>query len=148
MARPLGQRGSVFKHLSKRKLELDKSKFRLHSITGTRGTDLPPPFFLTFCLQIYFQQNFFISLLFTNVFFQIYQSNSFVTKTFLTYFILKTSIRFEIKRRNVDSQLITTVYIVCACIFSRFFLLFLSRSNNSALLFYFYISLNFSDIRK
>ena len=24
----------------------------------------PPPFFLTFCLQIYFQQNFFISLLF------------------------------------------------------------------------------------
>jgi len=25
-------------------------------ITGVRGTDLsPPPFFLTFCLQIYFQ---------------------------------------------------------------------------------------------
>jgi hypothetical protein len=23
--------------------------------TGARGTDLPPPFFLTFCLQIYFQ---------------------------------------------------------------------------------------------
>ena len=22
--------------------------------TGARGTDLPPPFFLTFCLQIYF----------------------------------------------------------------------------------------------
>ena len=32
--------------------------------TGARGTDLPPPFFLTFCLQIYFQYNFFISLLF------------------------------------------------------------------------------------
>ena len=32
--------------------------------TGARGMDLPPPFFLTFCLQIYFQQNFFISLLF------------------------------------------------------------------------------------
>ena len=24
-------------------------------ITGARGTNLPPPFFLTFCLQIYFQ---------------------------------------------------------------------------------------------
>ena len=33
-------------------------------ITGARGTDLLPPFFLTFCLQIYFQLNFFISLLF------------------------------------------------------------------------------------
>ena len=32
--------------------------------TGARGTDLPPPFFLTFCFQIYFQYNFFISLLF------------------------------------------------------------------------------------
>jgi hypothetical protein len=25
------------------------------AITGARGTDLPLPFFLTFCLQIYFQ---------------------------------------------------------------------------------------------
>jgi hypothetical protein len=34
--------------------------------TGARGTELtpPPPFFLTFCLHIYFQYNFFISLLF------------------------------------------------------------------------------------
>jgi hypothetical protein len=32
--------------------------------TGTCGTDLPPPLFLTFCLQIYFQYIFFISLLF------------------------------------------------------------------------------------
>jgi hypothetical protein len=32
--------------------------------TGARGTDLPPPLFLTFCLQIYFQYIFFISLLF------------------------------------------------------------------------------------
>ena len=35
-----------------------------HMNTGARGTDLPPPFFLTFCLQIYFQSNFFISLSF------------------------------------------------------------------------------------
>ena len=27
----------------------------LSVFTGARGTDLPPPFFLTFCLQIYFQ---------------------------------------------------------------------------------------------
>jgi hypothetical protein len=33
-------------------------------ITGARGMDLPPPLFLTFCLQIYFQEHFFISLLF------------------------------------------------------------------------------------
>jgi hypothetical protein len=33
--------------------------------TGARGTDLPPhTLFLTFCLQIYFQYIFFISLLF------------------------------------------------------------------------------------
>ena len=32
--------------------------------TGAPGTDSPLPFFLTFCLQIYFQKNFFISLLF------------------------------------------------------------------------------------
>jgi hypothetical protein len=25
------------------------------TFTGARGTDLPPPFFLTYCLQIYFQ---------------------------------------------------------------------------------------------
>jgi hypothetical protein len=31
---------------------------------GARGMDLPPPLFLTFCLQIYFQYIFFISLLF------------------------------------------------------------------------------------
>ena len=35
-----------------------------NATTGARGTDLPPTFFLTFCLQIYFQSNFFISLLF------------------------------------------------------------------------------------
>ena len=30
--------------------------YQYHSfITGARGTDLPPPFFLTFCLQIYLQ---------------------------------------------------------------------------------------------
>ena len=32
--------------------------------TGACGTDPPPFFFLTFCLQIYFQYHFFISLLF------------------------------------------------------------------------------------
>ena len=26
-----------------------------NATTGARGTDLPPTFFLTFCLQIYFQ---------------------------------------------------------------------------------------------
>jgi hypothetical protein len=33
----------------------------LMNITGARGTD--HPLFLTFCLQFYFQENFFISLI-------------------------------------------------------------------------------------
>ena len=41
------------------------SSYIMVRTTGARGTDSPPPpLFLTFCLQIYFQSNFFISLLF------------------------------------------------------------------------------------
>jgi hypothetical protein len=38
-------------------------QYSISNHSGARGTDLPPPFFLTFCLQIYFQSNFFISFL-------------------------------------------------------------------------------------
>jgi hypothetical protein len=37
---------------------------RFDKTASTFWNNLPPPFFLTFCLQIYFQSNFFISLLF------------------------------------------------------------------------------------
>ena len=36
----------------------------LLQFAGARGTELSPPFFLTNCLHIYFQDHFFISLLF------------------------------------------------------------------------------------
>ena len=35
--------------------DVDGASNLVVSCTGARGTDLPPPFFLTFCLQIYFQ---------------------------------------------------------------------------------------------
>ena len=42
--------------ISKQTLIRTKQKIVFHVCnTGARGTDLPPPFFLTFGLQIYFQ---------------------------------------------------------------------------------------------
>ena len=65
--RPVAGRWQTLSHYVV--LHLALIEIRTHNISGDRhrrswhGIN-PPPFFLTFCLHIYFQYNFFISLLF------------------------------------------------------------------------------------
>ena len=80
------------------------SKFVMHKISSPLSFSLvchrrswhgPPPFFLTFCLQIYFQWNFFISLLFHLIFLILtcscqYSYNLMLTSNFLlSYFFIQ-----------------------------------------------------------
>jgi hypothetical protein len=53
----LGRKYSIFDIGLEEMLQpiTNETSSRTKRSTGARGTNLPPPFFLTFCLQIYFQ---------------------------------------------------------------------------------------------